>query len=52
LLCTVPIPQYDQLENWDKPVVIKKDLEALYEYWSERVKEITKWDREATIVHG
>jgi len=49
LLCTVPIPQFDPLENWDKPLVTEKDLVILNEYWSERVGEIQKWDKEATI---
>jgi hypothetical protein len=51
LLCSVPTPQFDQLKNWDKPVIIKKDLGSLHKYWDERVKEIEKWDREAEIVH-
>lgn len=51
LLCSVPTPLFDQLENWDKPVVIKEDLKALKKYWDERSDEIEKWDEKATVVH-
>jgi len=51
LLCSVPTPQFDQLKNWDKPVVTTKDLKALREYWFERDREIKNWAKEATIIH-
>ena len=51
LLCSVPTPQFDQLKNWDKPVVISKDLGALRQYWSKRVREIEDWAEKATIIH-
>jgi hypothetical protein len=47
LLCSVPTPLFDQLKNWDKPVVVTKDIQALREYWGERDKEIEKWAKEA-----
>jgi hypothetical protein len=50
LLCSVPTPIFNPLKNWDKPVVTTKDIKALREYWRERVKEIEKWGKEATIV--
>ena len=50
LLCSVPTPQFDQLKNWDKPVVMTTELKALREYWFERDREIENWDRKATIV--
>jgi hypothetical protein len=50
LLCSVPTPQFDQLKNWDKPVVTTKDIEALREYWRERGEEIEEWGKQATIV--
>ena len=51
LLCSVATPVFDQLENWDKPVVIPKDLEALRKYWLDRVREIENWAERATIIH-
>jgi len=51
LLFCVPTPQFDQLKNWDKPVVTTKDLNALREYWFERDREIKNWAKEATIIH-
>jgi len=51
LLCSVPTPQFDQLKNWDKPVVTTKELKALREYWFERDREIKNWAKEATIIH-
>ncbi|MCJ7793619.1 hypothetical protein MUP42_01660, partial [Candidatus Bathyarchaeota archaeon] len=36
LLCSVATPVFDQLKNWDKPVVIEEDLKALREYWNKR----------------
>lgn len=51
LLCSVPTPIFDQLKNWDKPVVTTKDLKALREYWFERDREIENWAKEATIIH-
>ena len=51
LLCSVPTPQFNQLQNWDKPIVITKDLDALKEYWLERDSEIGDWSEKATIIH-
>ncbi len=51
LLCDVPTPQFDQLENWDKPIIITKDLDVLKEYWHERCVENEAWAKEATIIH-
>jgi hypothetical protein len=44
---TVPAPQ---LENWDKPLVMEKDLKALYKYWAQRVQQIEDWDKRAIVV--
>lgn len=51
LLCSVPTPQFDQLKNWDKPVVTTKDLKALREYWLERAIEVENWAKRATVIH-
>ncbi len=51
LLCSVPTPTFDQLKNWDKPVITTKDLKALREYWLERAIEIEKWAKKATVIH-
>ena len=44
----VPIPQYAQLKNWDKPIVTSEDKKKLCGYWSDREKEISKWNKDAT----
>ena len=47
LLCSIPTPVFDQLKNWDKPVVVSKDIVKLSKYWRERDKEVTDWSNEA-----
>ena len=39
----VPTPQYDHLENLDKPMVLPDDIDALAEFWQARVDEVEKW---------
>jgi len=48
LLCSVPTPEFDQLENWDRPVLETKDLAAVKGYWDTRVSEIDNWASAAT----
>jgi len=43
---SVPTPQYDQLKNLAKPMISKENLNALYEFWHRRVKEIDNWDKD------
>jgi hypothetical protein len=47
-LCDVPTPQFDQLNNWDKPIVTSEDKNKLEEYWYNRSLEIDGWSKEAT----
>jgi hypothetical protein len=42
----VPVPQYDHLENLDKPMVLRDDIEKLHIFWSNRVKEVGGWDND------
>ncbi len=39
----VPIPQFNQTENLDKPMVTKEDLSNLKSYWRQRSKEVVSW---------
>ena len=41
----VPIPQYNHLENIEKPMVSQDDLENLHNYWDERVEEVVRWNQ-------
>ena len=47
-LCNVSVPNFDQLENWDKPIVTFEGKKNLYEYWGNRSEEIDEWSKEAT----
>ena len=49
LLCSVPISSV-RLKNWEKPVILPKDLKALRVYWDERATEITDWAKKATEI--
>jgi len=40
----VPVPQFNQIENLDKPMVTQEDLSNLYFYWQERTKEVGSWE--------
>ena len=42
----IPVPQYDQFKNIDKPAIRKDDLSALYTFWENREKEVNSWDQE------
>jgi hypothetical protein len=39
----VPTPQYNLLENLDKPMVSSDDVDMLFDFWRARVKEVEKW---------
>lgn len=41
----VPTPQYNHLENIEKPMVSQDDLENLHNYWDERVEEVVRWNQ-------
>jgi hypothetical protein len=42
----IPVPQYDQFKNLDKPTIMREDLSTLYTYWNNREKEVGSWDQE------
>ena len=42
----VPVPQYDQFKNMDKPAINSEDLSTLYDFWRNREKEVSSWDHE------
>lgn len=42
----VPVPQFNQLENLDKPMVSQEDLGKLHSYWDNRVKEVGSWNND------
>ena len=42
----VPVPQFNQIENLDKPMVSQDDLSNLHSYWHGRTKEVGSWDNE------
>lgn len=42
----VPVPQFNQLNNLDKPMVASEDIPALDAFWNDRVKEVDTWDNE------
>ena len=41
----VPTPQYNHLENIEKPMVSQDDLENLHNYWHKRVNEVNLWNQ-------
>lgn len=40
----VPVPQFNQLENLDKPMVAQEHLSNLHSYWQKRTKEVDSWE--------
>jgi len=42
----IPVPQYDQFKNIDKPTIRTEDLSALYTFWKNREKEVSSWNQE------
>jgi hypothetical protein len=42
----VPVPQFNQLENLDKPMVSRDDLRNLSSYWHDRTKEVGSWEND------
>lgn len=45
----VPTPQYDHLENLDKPMVPPGGLDALAEFWQTRVDEVRMWSEDVLL---
>lgn len=45
-LGSVPVPQYDQFKNLDKPVIETKKLSNLHTFWMDRNKEVSSWEQE------
>jgi hypothetical protein len=41
----VSTPQFDQLDNLDKPMVTKQSLKKLYDFWDNRAIEVDDWER-------
>ena len=44
-LGAIPVPQYDQFKNLDKPVSKTEDLLNLRTFWRDRNKEVESWDQ-------
>ena len=42
----IPVPQYNQLKNLDKPTIRTKDISKLAAYWKDREKEVNSWDHD------
>ena len=42
----IPVPQYNQFMNLDKPVIRTKDISKLADYWRDREKEVNSWDHD------
>lgn len=42
----VPVPQYDQFKNLDKPAIKTKDLSNLRTFWRDRNREVSSWEQE------
>ena len=40
----LPTPQYDHLENLDKAMVAKDDMNKLSKFWHKRFREVEDWD--------
>lgn len=45
LLTEFPTAQFDQLENWDKPLILSSDKKKLYDYWEERGRMFDSWSK-------
>ena len=45
LIVELAIPQFDQLNSWDKPPITSKDKEKLYFYWEKRAEIFEGWQR-------
>ena len=44
LLGGVPTPQFNQLENLEKPMIAQDHLSNLQSCWQERTKEVGSWE--------
>lgn len=42
----VPIPQFDHLEDIDKPLISTNDLNVAYVAWEQNVSEIDNWEKD------
>jgi hypothetical protein len=40
----VPTPQFDHLENLDKPMVSTNDIDLLDTFWTQRSQEVANWE--------
>jgi hypothetical protein len=40
----IPVPQYDQLINLNKPIITSKNLNDLQEFWTKRSLEVHNWE--------
>lgn len=49
ILCEPPVPQFNALKHWDKPIVASAQLPRLRQYWDDRVAEIKRWEAEAKL---
>ena len=45
----IPIPQYDQFKNIDKPVILTKNISKLRSYWAGRNKEVSSWESDLCL---
>ena len=45
LLTEFPTAQFDQIENWDKPLILSSDKKKLYDYWEERGSMFDSWSK-------
>ncbi|MGD0919966.1 MAG: hypothetical protein ABSB22_26305 [Thermodesulfobacteriota bacterium] len=43
-LGAVLVPQYDHLENLEKPMILQEEFKSLGEFWDKRVKEVEDWN--------
>lgn len=52
ILCEPPVPTFNPLKHWDKPIVTSAQLPTLRQYWDNRVDEIERWEKEAEFRRG
>lgn len=42
----VPVPQFNHLNDLDKPMISNEDIQALDEFWNNRTNEVDSWDND------
>jgi hypothetical protein len=42
----VPVPQFNQFRNIDKPMLATVDISKLTEFWKDREKLVNTWDND------